>query len=801
MNEEAKREEEAERKAALAPPVNEEPVLTLSTRYLPGFVLSGNSTADDYLDYFLSADHTKSGLCENKLLGSFGSFSIARACESEATTVASSILVRVTGLSAAADDKMVEEAFSEYGKVVQITRKGNTAIVKYADAAGAAKAVQEGDGRIIDNADVTVTYAQKAEAPSAVVPGRTDNVIALLSVRFLPRVRMQCAWRLGASFTDGGAILINGNPTLVRPAQNLQWNNNWFEGKALETDRLTFGRDKWQTIEFLGITEKSDNTAFKLEADCGSGWAPVTAATLKKEQMKGWKTRNVYLNLNRGHGNPLHSIIETGEVGYGTHQPDWTLDDEDTENPIFRRFINFGTWFHFVPSVQVFITRADTDAETRTRVFARVDKVTSTGFVLAIGTTRGTKIYQLGVSWIAYTARPLEGTSVARGCYAGEDGDEDWTLNSGSGRRSLTAQADFNDALARAPKLAVLGVDLIDASPTDVVFDATLTSLNKKGFDLNLATDYGGQVYAERVCVLAVSPAEREMDAGEELLNWQTAPGWELDHGTGLREFRMWVKFATRFDDRPEVLVTVTGLELEGQTRFDVHVTRVQETGFELHVSTWDKTFLHAARVRWLATSAGQKFQISKAEEGAAPSNKCTCADAQEDAREEEAIRSGKQTTKSCACVEDTVGARKPVYLNYAEGFGGALEFMSGSPKQQPVFFAFKRATGAKALVPLYYYTNSQHEDRLYTTKYFEPTDEWHGGSVAMYVLGEREPGAVPLYRFYDATGLRHRYVLSTDMFERRNGLYYLKDNPRFRKDGAFRYEGIQCYVYPYEGQ
>ncbi len=741
------------------------------------------------------------GTCVDKLLDDLASFNASRACSYEKEEVPlSAVNVKVTGLDKTVTDSVLTKFFSEYGVVAsaRVIKKpgGETTgagVVSFKKAADANKAVEEGNGRLIADKEVTVTFAKKSDVKAFVVPGETDKLAYLVSLHFLPRVARHCAFRLGSSFTDGGAVIQDGKPVLVRAARNLQWKHNWSSGRLLETSELYFTANAWHSLDFVGIVRVDDEVNFEMEMDCGDGWEDVTVNSLKTWQMKGWQTKAVYLSTNRGHGDPLKAVVETGEASFGSHQLDWHLNDGKTTS--FVRDIEFGTWFPFTPDVQVFLTRLDTDDKERTSVFARVNRVTSSGFTLEIATAEGSKVHQAGVTWIAYTPNPIEGSHFTKGCYVGESGKDGWPLDKGADRRSTNAAIKWDDTLSREPRAAIFGIDLLDASRGDVVFDSQLTEVSKRGFDVTLSTDYNSKVYAQRTCVLAVAPADRPVQAGEELINYQTAQGWELDRGTGLREFRMWVNFKEKFEDRPEVILSLAGIELEGQTTFDVHVSRVHVGGFEIHASTWGKTMVHALRLRWLATSAGTRFALDKAD-AKVSSRKCTCVDEETDKIQEQLVRDKKQATKECTCIEDSVGNRKPVYMNMEEGFGGALEFMAGTPKQKPVFYAFKRKEGTDT-VPLYYYSSSEHEDRLYTTMYFTPEGEWHGGSVAMYVLDKKLPGSVPLYRFFDTVNDKHRYTVTTEMFTRRSGLYQLKNNGKYRKEGDYRYEGVQCYVFP----
>jgi hypothetical protein len=741
---------------ASVPPPNLEPALTFSSRYLPEFILAKNSTAEDYYDYVVTAKLEPGATCDDKEVESFAKFSNADICGAQL----------------------------------------------------------------------------KREGTKSAVPLRTKNLAYMAELEWMPRMSRTCSFRMGSDFRNGGGILSDNVDVFARPMQDLRWGGDWSNTGVINARQLFFSANQWHKVTFVGISKCCD-APMSIQMDCGDGWEDVTIANLKRWQIEGWGTDHLYMSLNRGHGKAAHSVIETGALNYGDQQAGWHMWESGHDETHFYRPIEFGTWFPFTPQVEVYIRRLDVPDKSPTRAYARVLRTTSEGFVLDIATARTSALYQVGISWIAYTPDALRGTRGTTDCYIGQQGVDSWTLDvppteqtiverkAGGGggggddddeeevrgddegeqfpKRVFSVTKKFASPLQRAAHDSVLGFNLIDSpTPGTVAVDTEIRALDKGSYDLTVTSAHGVPVNALRTCVVAFTARERPMVTGELALSGNTVSSWSLDAGSGLREHRVWVSLEKhKLPDRPDVLVTVSGLDIEGGVRFDAEVTRVHRGGFELRTTTWGGSLLHGIRVRWLATVPGRRFRLDG--DSSDGTHKCTCADAKENAAQDALLKAGKITAKTCECLEDVHGDRSPVYQNFEAGFGGALEFMKGSPTQKPLFYAMKRRGKKtnKDVIPLYLYVNSRHEDRLYTTKWFKPTRTWRGGSIAMYVLRRKVPGAVPMFRFFDPARSRHRYTLDTGFFERQNKLWTMKKGEKLRKRGAYRYEGIQAYVFP----
>jgi hypothetical protein len=86
-------------------------------------------------------------------------------------------------------------------------------------------------------------------------------------------------------------------------------------------------------------------------------------------------------------------------------------------------------------------------------------------------------------------------------------------------------------------------------------------------------------------------------------------PGWTLDKpSSGDREHREVVTFSKTFNSPPEVMVAISGLDIDEakNSRVRVYAQNITEEGFDLVFSTWDDTTLYTVRATWLAFGDAQ---------------------------------------------------------------------------------------------------------------------------------------------------------------------------------------------------
>lgn len=93
--------------------------------------------------------------------------------------------------------------------------------------------------------------------------------------------------------------------------------------------------------------------------------------------------------------------ILTGTNSVDWNSSDWSLDDDLTGDRTAKRYIPFSESFVSPPTVTVGLTNLDVDHERNTRVEVYPTDVTSEGFNVTYRTWWDSRIWGLGVSWIA----------------------------------------------------------------------------------------------------------------------------------------------------------------------------------------------------------------------------------------------------------------------------------------------------------------------------------------------------------------------------------------------------------------
>lgn len=99
----------------------------------------------------------------------------------------------------------------------------------------------------------------------------------------------------------------------------------------------------------------------------------------------------------------LPPTIETGDVTKGYYETGHPLE---LGTPIGRRFdqirVEFPVGrFAIPPKVQVMLNQVDTDQAINTRISVAAKDVTRGGFVIEVSTWADSKVYGVGVSWVA----------------------------------------------------------------------------------------------------------------------------------------------------------------------------------------------------------------------------------------------------------------------------------------------------------------------------------------------------------------------------------------------------------------
>lgn len=93
------------------------------------------------------------------------------------------------------------------------------------------------------------------------------------------------------------------------------------------------------------------------------------------------------------------------------------------------------------------------------------------------------------------------------------------------------------------------------------------------------------------------------VDQGEKVLFSDFEDGGEMWTGTGPRESRLPVQFATPFMTPPVVQVGISMWDTDHLTnlRADIQAENITEEGFDLVFRTWENSRIARVRANWLA--------------------------------------------------------------------------------------------------------------------------------------------------------------------------------------------------------
>lgn len=101
--------------------------------------------------------------------------------------------------------------------------------------------------------------------------------------------------------------------------------------------------------------------------------------------------------------NTLSASLQLGILTEGWNLA--TLPAESTEDArIFRSTISFATPFEAPPVVHIGLTAFDMDQRDSNRLSVSVGEITTTGFDVEVATWRDTRVYSIGLSWLALGA-------------------------------------------------------------------------------------------------------------------------------------------------------------------------------------------------------------------------------------------------------------------------------------------------------------------------------------------------------------------------------------------------------------
>jgi hypothetical protein len=97
-------------------------------------------------------------------------------------------------------------------------------------------------------------------------------------------------------------------------------------------------------------------------------------------------------------------------------------------------------------------------------------------------------------------------------------------------------------------------------------------------------------------------------EKGRVGVNYQSSQGWNLETGTGRREWRQPITFTKAFKSAPEVVLGLTSIDTgnAAHSRLNIEAENVTTTGFDLVCWTWDDGILYGIWAEWLAFGDAQ---------------------------------------------------------------------------------------------------------------------------------------------------------------------------------------------------
>ena len=71
----------------------------------------------------------------------------------------------------------------------------------------------------------------------------------------------------------------------------------------------------------------------------------------------------------------------------------------------------------------------------------------------------------------------------------------------------------------------------------------------------------------------------------------------------GWREFKYHVNFETKYEKKPQVIVSINQLDSnkDKNLRINVFPADIDNSGFDLKMQTWDDTLIYRVRIVWIS--------------------------------------------------------------------------------------------------------------------------------------------------------------------------------------------------------
>eukprot|EP01127_Copromyxa_protea_P018313 TRINITY_DN5733_c0_g1_i2.p1 TRINITY_DN5733_c0_g1~~TRINITY_DN5733_c0_g1_i2.p1 ORF type:complete len:421 (-),score=75.90 TRINITY_DN5733_c0_g1_i2:84-1346(-) len=196
---------------------------------------------------------------------------------------------------------------------------------------------------------------------------------------------------------------------------------------------------------------------------------------------------------------------------------------------------------------------------------------------------------------------------IESGKVLGRNSDSDWKLSTGKGKRKWKKEIKFEKTFVSAPEV-FLAFSLLDlVCDSDYRVCTMAKKITNKGFTLVIYTWRDSVVWSTAVTWLAY-----DADWGKAKGNIITSgkvdfgpktKGYTLHEDEDDRSVNSSVKFSDAFKGNPVVLTGFSMLDIliDSDARVAVKPERVNSSGFDINLSTWNDSHVWGASVTWIA--------------------------------------------------------------------------------------------------------------------------------------------------------------------------------------------------------
>jgi hypothetical protein len=251
------------------------------------------------------------------------------------------------------------------------------------------------------------------------------------------------------------------------------------------------------------------------------------------------------------------------------------------------------------PIVVSTLSLLDMGCQSNLRICAYADPVAKDRFYLNYGGWADTTIYASGATSIIIPSESLgiqAGVTKRTALTMFIPPMPPFVLTTNFGPRSVDIPIKFMPQFDKSPKVMInlVLLDVNRAYSTRIFAEArTITS---EGFKLHFETWADSTVHSVQASWIAVPQDESRIQTGTDI----HGPTWA---GVGERVNKKQINFEKPFENIPEVVVSLSGLDSQNNvnTRINVNALNITNNGFVLEYKTWADSQITQIRANWIA--------------------------------------------------------------------------------------------------------------------------------------------------------------------------------------------------------